>query len=86
MEIKYIKSAARVLNRDCVNKGGLDLSKNVLWVSVGQGAADLRAVKVRGQKKILQIGSLRAKGARTRLIGRIFFLPPTLTARRSAAP
>ena len=41
MEIKYIKSAAKVLNRDCVNKGGLDLSKNVLWVSVGQGAADL---------------------------------------------
>ena len=51
MEIKYIKSAARVLNRDCVNKGGLDLSKNVLWVSVGQKAADLRAVKVEGSKK-----------------------------------
>ena len=50
MEIKYIKSAARVLNRNCVNKRGLDLSKNVLWVSVGQGAADLRAVKVGGQK------------------------------------
>ena len=51
MEMKYIKSAAKVLNRDCVNKGGLDLSKNVLWVSVGQGAANLRAVKVGGQKK-----------------------------------
>ena len=51
MEIKYIKSAARVLNRDCVNKGGLDLSKNVLWVSVGQRAADLRAVKVGGHQK-----------------------------------
>ena len=51
MEIKYIKSAARVLNRNCVNKGGLDLSKNVLWVSVDQGAADLRAVKVGGQEK-----------------------------------
>ena len=37
MDIKYIKSAARVLNRKFVNKGGLDLSKNVLWVSVGQG-------------------------------------------------
>ena len=54
MEMKYIKSAARVLNIDCVNKGGLDLSKNVLWVSVGQGAADLRAVKVGGQKKFCQ--------------------------------
>ena len=55
MEIKYIKSAARVLNTNCVNKGGLYLSKNVLWVSVGQGAADLRAVKVGGLKKNLAI-------------------------------
>ena len=29
-EIKYIKSAARLLDRDWVNKGGLDLSKKVL--------------------------------------------------------
>ena len=65
MDIKYIKSAARVLNRKFVNKGGLDLSKNVLWVSVGQGAADLRAVKVGGQKKILPIGLVRAKWVRT---------------------
>ena len=56
MELKYIKSAARVLNRNCVNKRGLDLSKNVLWVSVGQMAADLRAFKVGGQKKILLRG------------------------------
>ena len=56
MEIKYTKSAARVLNRDCVNKGGLDLSKDILWVSVGQRTANLRAVKVGCQKKILPIG------------------------------
>ena len=72
MEIKYIKSAARVLNRNCVNKRGLDLSKNVLWVSVGQGAADLRAVKVGGQKK----NSADRPGSnplrRAGLIGRIF--------------
>ena len=37
--------------RDCVNKRGLDLFKHMLWVSVGQGAVDLRAVKVGGQKK-----------------------------------
>ena len=55
MEMKCIKSVARVLNKDCVNKGGLDLSKNVLWVSVGQGVADLQAVKVECQKKFLQI-------------------------------
>ena len=48
MEIKYIKSAARVLNRHCVNEGGLHLLKNVVWVSVGQGAAELQAVKVGG--------------------------------------
>ena len=66
MEIKYIKSAARVLNRNCVNKGGLDLSKNVLWVSVGQGAADLRAVKVGGQKKNLPTGLVRTRFDRAR--------------------
>ena len=32
---------------------GLDLSKEVLWVSVGQLAAKLQAVKVGGVKKIL---------------------------------
>ena len=73
MKIKYMKSAARVLNRDCVNKEDLYLSKNVLWVSVDQGAADLRAVKVGGQKKILPIGPVRAKRVQTRLTGRIFF-------------
>ena len=73
MEIKCIKSAARVLNRACVNKRGLDLSKNVLWVSVGQGAADLRAVKVGGLKKIWPFGPARATRVRDRPCGRIFF-------------
>ena len=86
MEIKYIKSAARVLNRDYVNKGGLDLSKNVLWVSVGQGAADLRAVKVGGQKKILPRGRSRTRVARAGLNGRNFFQTSNFAARRSAAP
>ena len=31
MEIKYVKSVIRLLNRYYVNKGGLDLSKEVLW-------------------------------------------------------
>ena len=34
-------------------KGGSDLSKEVLWVSVGQLAAKLQAVKVEELKKIL---------------------------------
>ena len=73
MEIKYIKSATRVLNRDCVNKGGLDLSKNILWVSVGLVAADLRAVKVGGLKKIRPFGPARATQVRDWPRGRIFF-------------
>ena len=48
MEMKCIKSAARLLNKDCVNKRDLDLSKEVLWVSVGQRAPELQAVKVGG--------------------------------------
>ena len=51
MEIKYVKSAARLLDRNRVNKGGLDLSKEVMWVSVGQRVAELSAVKVGVQKK-----------------------------------
>ena len=53
---KNHKCASRLLDRNCVNKGGLDLSKEVLWVSVGQRAAEIRAVKVGGQRKILPIG------------------------------
>ena len=73
MEIKYIKSAVRVLDRNCVNKGGSDLSENVLWVSVHQGAADLRAINVGGQKQILPISPMCAKWVRTGPIGRICF-------------
>ena len=85
MEIKCVKSATRLLDRIWVNKGGLDLSKEVLWVSVGQRAAVLQAVKVGGQKKILPIAPVRTRIARAGLIGRIFFWPPTLTACKTAA-
>ena len=61
MEIKYVKSAVRLLNRDCVNKKGLDLSKVVLWLSLGQRAAKLRAVKVGGRKTFLLISPALAK-------------------------
>ena len=46
METEYIKIAFRLLNRDCVNKRGLDVSIELLWMSVGQRAVDLQAVKV----------------------------------------
>ena len=50
-----------------------DLSKEVLWFSVGQRATVLRAVKVEGRKKILLISQAQAKRVRTGVIGRIFF-------------
>ena len=64
MEIKYFKSPARLLNRDYFNKRGLDLSKEVLWVSVDQRAADLWGVKVGDLKKILPRGQPRTTRAR----------------------
>ena len=70
MEIKYFKSPARLLNRDYFNKRGLDLSKEVLWVSVGQRVTDLRAVKVGGQQSRFRffqrgtVGLCRSKGSR----------------------
>ena len=45
------------MDRICVNRGGLDLSKEVLWGSVGQRAAKIQAVKVGDLKK-----SCRAAG------------------------
>ena len=83
-EIKYTKSAARLLDRVWVNKGGLDLSKEVLRVSVGQRAAEIRAVKVGGQKIILPISLVRTWITRVGPFGRIFFKPPTLMAGSSA--
>ena len=73
MVTKHHKSAARILDRDCINRGGLDLSKEVLWVSVYQRAADLPAVKVGGQKQILPIGQVIARFACAGPFGRIFF-------------
>ena len=73
MEMKYLKSAARFLDRNYVNGGDIDLFKEVLWASVGQRAAVLQAVKVGGQKKILPIAPVRTRIARAGLIGRSFF-------------
>ena len=84
MEIKCVKSATRLLDRIWVNKGGLDLSKEVLWVSLGQRAAELWAVKVGGQKKILPIAPVRTRITCAGPFGRIFFKPPTLMAGSSA--
>ena len=73
MVTKQLKSAARLLQRNCVNRRGSDLSKEVLWVSVGQRAAEVWAVKVKGQIKIMSLGPVRTWIARAGLISRIFF-------------
>ena len=85
MVTKHHKSAARILDRDCINRGGLDLSKEVLWVSVYQRAADLPAVKVGGQKKFLPSGPVQTRFARAEPFGRIFFKRPTLMAGSNAS-
>ena len=51
MEIKCLKSATTLLNRVSVEQQGLDLSKEVLWVSVCQRAAKLPGGKVGGFEK-----------------------------------
>ena len=50
-EVKYIKTVKQIL---CQQRA-LDLSKEVLWVSVGQRTAELPAVKVQGKKKICRL-------------------------------
>ena len=35
LQLKKISDMGQILNRDCVNIRGLDLSKDVLWVYVG---------------------------------------------------
>ena len=49
--MQYLKCISRLLDRNFVNKEDLDLSKEVLWVSVGQKITELPAIKVRGLKK-----------------------------------
>ena len=51
MDMKYLKSADGLLDRDYVNRRGLDLSIEVLCVSLDQKAAEIPAVKFGGQKK-----------------------------------
>ena len=84
-EIKYVKKAARLLDRSHVNKRGLDLSNEVLWVSVGQRTVKILAFKVESWKKILPIGLAWAKQVQTRKVGIILFCPPTLIAGSSGA-
>ena len=51
MEMKHLKSTARLLDRTNFNRRGLDLSNEILWISVVQRAAELPAVKVGGKER-----------------------------------
>ena len=58
MGIKHLESATRLLDRDYGSIRGLDLSEEVLWVSVGQLASKLKAVRVGGLKKFCYLAHL----------------------------
>ena len=62
--ITCIKSPSIPLNLTCVCWRSWDLSKEVLWVSVGQLASKLQALNVQGLKKILPISGPRATQVR----------------------
>ena len=64
----------------------MDLSKEVLNIDFGQGAAKVSEVKVGVQKKYLPTRPTPGARVRAGLIGRYFFLPPTLTSDIFAAP
>ena len=55
---KPIKNPVSFLYR---NRGGLDLSKEALWVSVGQKTAKLQAVRFKDLKKSCCLGQSRTK-------------------------
>ena len=85
MSKKYLKNLTSPLTWRYVFLRDLDLSKEVLWVSVIQRAAELPAVKVEGQKKILLVGRVRNRLTRAGRSAELFFQPPTLIAGSSAA-
>ena len=85
MKLGHFESTTRVLKRTWINKRGLDLSKEVLWVSVGQKAAELPAIKVWSLKNIVPLSPAWASQGRTGSSGRTFYLPPTLMAGCSTA-
>ena len=76
MEIKYSKSVFRLLERDCVIKRGLNLSKEVLWVSVGQRVAEKKDFAAWPSSDPAGPGQVEQQ---------VFFKPLTLMAGSSAA-
>ena len=79
MEIDYLLTAARLLDRNWVNRRGSDLSREALWISEGQRAVELPDVKVGDKKTFFHSARLEPD---LPLLGQAaeFFLLPTLTA------
>ena len=82
MVTKHHKSAARILDRDCINRGGLDLSKEVLWVSVciSKGSRSTSCQSWRSKKKICRAARFEPTLPVLGRSAEIFFKPPTLMA------
>ena len=73
MEMKNLKSATtQTLGQRLYQQTGLVLSEEVLWISVGQRAAELLVVKVGGQKKNQPLGVVRIRLARAGLSSKKF--------------
>ena len=89
-EIEYLESVARLFNRDLVNRRGLYFSKakEVLWVSEGQKAVELTAIKVgawRSKKNSAARPGIDESDSKWAEWQNCFFLPLSLTAGTSAA-
>ena len=54
----YLKTATSLLDRDHKNRGGLDLTKVVLWASVVQKTANIQAVTFGDLKKSCSLASV----------------------------
>ena len=85
MEMRYINSASRLLDRNNVNRRGLDLSEELLWISVGQRVAKLPAIKIGGLKKNSTTRSGTGDSGSSLAEQQNFFSNPTLKAGSSTA-
>ena len=83
--MKYHKSAVRLFDSKSVKRRGLDLPKEVFWVSAGQRSAELQAVKVGGKKKFYHSAQLEPNLLAPGQAAEFCFKHTTLMAGSSAA-
>ena len=85
MEITYLKSAARLLNRDWANRRGLDLSRELLWVSVGLKGSRATSHQSWKFEKNSVVQPIADESCLNLAKWQNIFWPSTLTASSSAA-